>query len=380
MNTKILFLLFFLFLSSFPLSIAQTMDFEKYDPPSTLKVTETEIYSAKFPFIDVHNHQWNVPNQDLQFLVKQMDSLNMAVMVNLSGRSFNRVQNADSTFRFEHLGADFLKSSVDKIKKEIPGRIITFTNVTFDNAGAEGWLENALKNLELDVKNGANGLKVYKGLGMTTKDSDGKRLAIDDERLDPIWAKCGELGIPVLIHAADPAPFWQPHDENNERWLELKEIPRRKRDPNVFPSWEQIINEQHNIFKKHPNTKFINAHLGWIGNDLNKLGDLLDKYPNVYAEIAAVIAELGRQPRFANKWLTKYQDRIMFGKDTWLKHEYYLYFRVLETDDDYIKYFRRRHAFWRLYGLNLDDEVLKKIYYKNALNVIPGIDKSLFPN
>jgi predicted TIM-barrel fold metal-dependent hydrolase len=168
-------------------------------------------------------------------------------------------------------------------------------------------------------------------------------------------------------------------DEKNERWLELKTHPDRKRSDTDPALWQQIIDEQHNIFKKHPKTKFINAHLGWYGNDLKKLGELMEQYPNMYTEIGAVIAELGRQPRVAREFLIKYQDRVMFGKDSWAPEEYTTYFRVLETADDYFPYHKRYHAFWRMYGLDLPDDVLKKIYYKNALKVIPNIDSSLFP-
>jgi predicted TIM-barrel fold metal-dependent hydrolase len=181
-----------------------------------------------------------------------------------------------------------------------------------------------------------------------------------------------------LIHAADPKQFWDPIDKNNERWLELKTHPgRRYGDKEV--QWQTLIDEQHSVFKKHTKTKFIDAHLGWYGNDLKKLGSLLDQMPNVYTEIGAVIAELGRQPRAAKAFLTKYQDRVLFGKDSWVPAEYETYFRVLETEDEYFPYHKRYHAFWRMYGLGLPDEVLKKIYYKNALSLIPSIDKSQFP-
>jgi len=139
------------------------------------------------------------------------------------------------------------------------------------------------------------------------------------------------------------------------------------------------MSEQHHIFRKHPKTKFIDAHLGWYGSDLKKLGQLLDQMPNVYTEIGAVIAELGRQPRAAKAFLTKYQDRVLFGKDSWVPEEYETYFRVLETEDEYFPYHKRYHAFWRMYGIGLPDEILKKIYYKNAMSLIPGLDKSMFP-
>jgi predicted TIM-barrel fold metal-dependent hydrolase len=339
------------------------MDWEKYDPPSTLVVPEHEVKRAKYPFIDVHNHQFSMPTQDLNELVNEMDKLNMAVMVNLSGRG----RGSD-----EHL-----IGSLDNVNKTAPNRFIVFTNIDISTINEEGWTEKTVKQIESDVKLGVNGLKIYKSQTMAIVDD--QRISINDPRIDPVWAKCGELGIPVLIHAADPKPFWDEHDEQNERWLELKVRPNRKRNENDPAPWETIIAEQHDIFKKHPNTKFINAHLGWYANDLAKLASLMDQFPNMYGEIGAVIAELGRQPRMAKSFLTKYQDRVMFGKDSWNPEEYYTYFRVLETADEYFPYYKRYHAFWKMYGLDLSDEVLKKLYYKNALKVIPNIDSSLFP-
>ncbi|WP_420828569.1 amidohydrolase family protein [Fulvivirga sedimenti] len=341
------------------------MDWEDYDPPSTLVVPENETTRAKFPFIDVHNHQFNMPNQDLNQLVSEMDALNMAVMVNLSGRGRGSEEH--------------LRGSLENVKKTAANRFIVFTNIDLNGIDDPDWTERTVKQIENDVAMGANGLKIYKSQGMSNNDSKGNRVKINDPRIDPVWAKCGELGIPVLIHAADPKSFWDPHDENNERWLELKLRPNRKRSDTDPAPWETIIAEQHDIFRKHPETKFINAHLGWYGNDLAKLAELMEKYPNMYSEIGAVIAELGRQPRMAKEFLTKYQDRVMFGKDAYNPEEYYTYFRVLETADEYFPYYKRYHAFWRMYGLDLSDEVLKKLYYKNALQVIPNIDTSLFP-
>ncbi len=353
--------------------------FYSYDPPSTLVVPENPVTRARYPFIDVHNHQSRLAEQDLDELVSAMDRLNMAVMVNLSGRGFRRVENPDGTTSWGFEDGSYLARAVERVGEEIPGRVVVFTNVDFSGVGEEGWAEAAVAQLERDVANGARGLKIYKSLGMTSRDVDGERIPVDDPRLDPVWARAGELGIPVLIHSADPAPFWQPRDADNERLLELMERPRRYRDPDEHPSFETIIGEQHAVFRKHPGTIFINAHLGWMGHDLARLGELLDELPNVYTEIGAVLAELGRQPRFARRWLTRYQDRVLFGKDSWNPDEYPTYFRVLETADEYFPYYRRRHAFWRMYGLDLPDDVLKKLYYKNALRIIPGIDPSRFP-
>ena len=344
-------------------SLAQDLTFEEYNPTSTLVVPGEIVKKAKFPFIDVHGHQYRMPNQDLKPVIAAMDTLNMGIMVNLSGRS----------------GAE-LQKSVKNIADHYPNRFVVFANVDFNGVGENGWVDRATDQLTQDVKNGARGLKVYKSLGMRNKDSNGIRIAIDDPRLDPIWIKCGELGIPVLIHAADPKPFWDEFDSNNERWLELKTRPRRKRGPNNPVSWEQIIAEQHNMFKRHPNTQFINAHMGWFANNLGKLGELMDEIPNMHVEIGAIIAELGRQPRFAKAFFNKYQDRILFGKDSWKPEEFPTYFRVLETADEYFPYHKKYHAFWAMYGLDLSDDVLKKVYYKNALKLIPGLDKSLFPN
>jgi predicted TIM-barrel fold metal-dependent hydrolase len=337
------------------------MDVEDYSPVSTLVVPKHELKHARFPFIDVHNHQWTMPIQDLDKLIKEMDSLHMGVMVNLSG------------FR-----GKYLEWSLDNVNKKYPNRFILFLNINFEKLDDADWREETLAMMEEAVKQGVHGLKVYKELGLSDKDSKGNRIAVDDPRLDPIWMKCGELGIPVLIHSGEPSSFWKPKDKYNERWLELKQEPGRYRDPKKIPPFEQIMREQHNVFKKHSHTKFIDAHLGWYGNDLEQLGKLFDALPNVYTELGAVLAELGRQPKAARAFLIKYQDRVMFGKDTYKMEEYYTYFRVLETGDEYFDYYRKRHAHWKMYGLELPDSVLKKIYYKNALKVIPGIDSALF--
>ncbi len=358
----------------------ENLPFHEYDPPSTLVVSEHPLTRAKYPFIDVHNHQFGMPDQDLSELTAEMDELNMAVMVNLSGRGFRRVAQPDGSTRFALRENDYLNEALDNVAATAPGRFIVFTNIDFFGIDEPEWGERTLRQLEADVASGAKGLKIYKSLGLTAKDSRGERIPVNDPRLDPVWSKCGELEIPVLIHTGEPAPFWMDKDGNNERLLELIERPERYRDPAVYPSWEEVMGEQHDVFRKHPRTKFINAHLGWMGNDLERLGTLMDELPNMYTEIGAVLAELGRQPRFARDWLIRYQDRVMFGKDSWRPEEYHVYFRVLETADDYFDYYRRRHAFWKMYGLDLPDDVLRKLYYKNALRVIPGIDPTLFPD
>ncbi len=341
-----------------------TMSFEEYDPESTLVVPGKEITSAKFPFIDVHSHLWRMATMDLEQTVSEMDALNMGAIVNLSGRS-----------------GEALKAMVDAAKEVAPGRFVVFANIDFRGMDNPEWADNAVSQLQEDYNNGARGIKIFKNLGLTAEYSKGERIRTDDPRIDPVWAKAGELGIPVLIHTGEPAVFWAPINEKNERWLEMKNFPDRHRgDSTRYPSWEVVMNEQWNVFRKHPNTTFINAHFGWMANDLERLGQHLDEFPNVYTETAAIIAELGRQPKFAREFFIKYQDRLLFGKDTYRPKEFHTYFRVLESEDEYFDYFRKRHAFWKMYGLNLPDEVLRKVYYKNALKILPGIDKNLFPS
>lgn len=355
------------------------MDFEKYNPVSTLKVPEHIVTKAKFPFIDVHNHQWNVPGQDIKELYQQMDELNLQVMVNLSGKAYKSTPgkvNGD----FDVQGNSYLVNSINKVTATGTKRMVFFTNLSFVGFGEPGWTERAVKELEKDVQSGACGLKIYKDLGMEFKDEKGQYIKIDDPRLDAIWSKCSELHIPVLIHTADPKPFWDAEDENNERWLEIATHPDRKRSNTNPAPWQTLIDEQHHLFSKHPNTIFIAAHFGWYANDLTTLGHLLDTLPNVYVEFGAVIAELGRQPKAAKTFFTTYQNRILFGKDSWVPSEYSTYFRVLETEDEYFPYHKKYHAFWRMYGIGLPDEILKKVYYKNALNIIPGLDKTMFPD
>jgi predicted TIM-barrel fold metal-dependent hydrolase len=185
--------------------------------------------------------------------------------------------------------------------------------------------------------------------------------------------------VPVLIHTADPAEFFQSIDYNNERWLELALYPaRRYQDRSRFPTFEELMNERDRLFIKHRNTKFIVAHMGWHANDLARLGRMMDTIPNIYPEVAAVLYDIGRQPRAAHDFFIKYQDRLLFGKDSFEPDEYPYYWRVFETADEYFDYYRDYQASWKLYGANLPPAVLKKLYYANALKILPGLPKKGF--
>jgi len=340
----------------------RTPTIEEYQPKSTLVTREHKIERAKFPFIDIHSHHWNPTPGHVEDLIKGMDSINLRILVNLSGGT-----------------GEQLRKTVATMKTRYPDRFAVFLNMSYDDLNTPGFGARAAARLEQDVKNGAQGLKIFKDFGMELKYANGQRVHVDDPEFDPVFEKCAELRIPVLIHVAEPSAFFDPWDYANERWLELKQFPGRARPPSSYPPFETLMAERNHLFAKHPRTKFIAAHLAFHGNDLERLGKLFDTYPNVSADIAAVLAELGRQPYSAHDFLVKYQDRILMGKDIYEVDEYKWYFRCLETRDEYFEYYRKRHAFWRIYGCDVPDDVLKKVYYKNALRLLPGTDAKAFP-
>lgn len=335
---------------------------EEYEPRSTLVVPKHVVKRAKFPVIDIHSHQRSPAPDRVEKLVAEMDNLNLRILVNLSGGTGER-----------------LAAGVKAFKDRYPDRFAVFANVDYRDINEPGFGHRAAERLQQDVKNGAQGLKIAKNYGMDLKYADGRRVPVDDPALDPVWQICAQLKIPVLIHVGEPWPHFQPIDKFNERWLELKVHPERHRPPDRYPTWEALTAERDRMFAKHPKTMFIAAHLGFQGNDLPALGKLLDRLPNVHTELGAVVHELGRQPFTAHNWLVKYQDRVLYGKDIYNVEEYPNNFRTLETRDEYFDYYRRYAAHWKLYGLGLPDDVLKRIYYKNALRLVPGLNAAQFP-
>lgn len=348
------------------------MDIEEYSPISTLIVPSNPKTKSKFPFIDVHSHHWNMPIMNLENLTQEMDSLNMVFQINLSGSGLAVFSGNQELMNLN------LSKSINNVKENFPERFGIFVNVDLSKIGRKNFREDTEKNLENAAKLGAIGLKIYKNLGLNLKDGKGNRVKVDDDRLQFIWEKCAQLGFPVLIHSGEPIAFFDDIDKFNERWLHARQRPSSFRPSDKYPSFNEVMSEQYNMFKKNPNTIFINAHLGWYGNNLEKLDSQLNDLPNVYTEFGAVINELGRQPVSARKFFVKHQDKILFGKDNYNKEEYFLYFQVLETNDEYIEYFRKRHGLWRLYGLNLPDSILKKVYHENALKIFPSINSNLF--
>jgi predicted TIM-barrel fold metal-dependent hydrolase len=337
----------------------------EYKPRSTLVVPAHTVPRAKFPVVDFHGHPpaLNSP-ENIQRMVEAMDQLNLRVMVNASGSSQDRLK--------QQIAAVAASKHKD--------RFVMFTTLNLRDIGPGSGARLAAQ-LEADVAAGAVGIgEINKGFGLSTMKADGTRLKLDDPELDPVWETAARLRIPVFIHTADPAEFFQPIDYQNERWLELALYSnRRYNDRTRFPSFEELMAERDRLFKRHPKTTFVTAHLGWHANDLARLGRMFDSLPNLYSEVGAVLYDLGRQPRFAREFMIKYQDRLLFGKDSFQPDEYPYYWRVFETNDEYFDYYRDYHAFWKLYGLGLPDAVLKKLYYQNALKIVPGISSAGFP-
>jgi predicted TIM-barrel fold metal-dependent hydrolase len=336
-----------------------------YKPRTTLVVPQHPTPRAKFPVIDIHSHQpVPISAADFDRVVDGMDRNNLRILVNNSGASGERLRQA----------LDAIRTSRHR------DRMVQFAEVDFRNVGP-GWGRKAAQQLEADIRSGAVGLgEVSKALGLRYRKADGTRLRVDDPELDPIWETCGRLGVPVLIHTAEPQEFFEPIDSSNERWLELALFSDRRYPAGEFPRFEELMAERNRMFRKHPKTTFIAAHFAYHANDLARMAKLFDEMPHVYTEVGAILAELGRQPRAAHDFFVKYQDRILFGKDSFQPDEFPYFWRVFETHDEYFDYYRDYHAFWKLYGIGLPDVVLRKLYYQNALKIVPGLPTSGFTN
>jgi uncharacterized protein len=341
----------------FPLAAgAQTGDLRLLDwrPKSMMVVKETPVLKPKYPVIDIHNHLGRLGN--MQHYLEQMDAAGVWKVVSLDGRS----------------KGDFYKEHLKVSRKLSAERLLVFFRPDFDRIDEPGWSRKEAARLEQAVKEGCRGLKIAKNLGLTHKDSTGALIKVDDPRIDPIWAKCGELGIPVMIHVSDPKAFFTPIDGQNERYDELGAHPGWSFYGDQFPSKEEILAARNRVIARHPNTIFIGAHFGNLPEEIHQVANWLDLYPNFHVDIDARISELGRQPRTARKFFLRYQDRVMFGTDTPPNKEaYQIYYRFLETDDEYFDPAGGHHlqGRWMISGVYLPDVVLEKIYNKNAMKI-----------
>jgi hypothetical protein len=348
---------------------------DEFRPVAELRAASTPIRRAKFPCVNVHTHPEQTTDEELDAMVAAMDESNIALSVSLDGRAGNRL--------LEHL---------HRLETRHPGRFLVFLRMDYVGSGRDDdpgtwdvrqrdFGVRMADRLTEGVRQGAAGLKLLKDLGLTIRDADGRLIAPDDPRFDPVWDRAGELHVPVLWHCADPVAFFRPIDERNERYEELSRHPEWSFHGGDFPTHQSLIDARLRVIARHPETTFICAHMADIPEDLAQLARQLDAHPNMFVEIAARISELGRQPYTARKFFLRYSDRILFGTDGVPPlTELDPHWRMLETWDEFFPYEDNPfppQGFWNIYGLGLPDDVLRKVYYENAARLIPGVRERL---
>lgn len=341
------------------------MKLERYRPRSQLVVESTSVVKPRFPVVEAHNHLgepfgggW--VTRPFQELVDRLDEAGVVHLVDLDGG----------------WGEDILSSHLDAFKARAPERFSVFGGVDWSKWAELGdaFPDWAAGRLEVQKDRGASGLKIWKPLGLTVRDHRGELAKVDDPRLDPIWQAADELGLPVLIHSGDPVAFFDPVDEANERWEELRANPDWAWTSPPHPPFLEIVGGLARLVARHPGTTFIGAHVSGYAENLAWVSDLLDRCPNFSVDIADTIAELGRRPHTARRFFLRHADRILFGTDLGPHPEMSrIYYRFLETTDEYFNPDTAeipRQGRWYVYGLGLPEEVLKKVYLTNAVRIL----------
>jgi predicted TIM-barrel fold metal-dependent hydrolase len=358
----------------------KALDLPDYQPTSMLHVRETHVEKSRYPAIDFHTHisfsaKWvkGVPmvaertyNAPAKELLQVMDSSNIRSMVNLTGGY-----------------SSGLAEAVNKYDKLFPARFYTFTEPMYSQIKDPDYARKQAEAIEQAHRDGARGLKVIKTLGLYLRENitSGKLIKIDDPRFDPMWDVCGQLKMPVAIHISDPSAFFTPTDRFNERYEELNNHPDWSFYDHDFPSNDELLAARNRMIAKHPNTQFVTLHVGNYAENLENVSQAMDRFPNMLVDLAARVGELGRQPRAARAFFEKYQDRIVFGTDATPNIRNYpqqlfggdlysIYYRFLETDDEYFDYAPAKvppQGRWRIYGINLPDDILRKVYNANAM-------------
>ncbi len=331
-----------------------------WQPKSMLATKTTIVETPRFPVIDIHNHlgggKQSLTPERVQTYLTEMNAAGVQTVVNLDGGWDER-----------------LKETLAALDEAHPGRFLTFALLNFDGIDDDNWTDREVRRLDESFRAGARGLKIDKRLGLIYRYKNGQLLPVDDRKLDRIWETCGKHKRPVVIHVSDPAAFFTPLDRFNERWHELNSHPNWLFYGDHFPQRQDLLDQLHRVIGRHPATTFVNTHFGNNAEDLAAVADKLDKYPNMFVDFDARISELGRQPYTARRFFLKYQDRILFGTDTTPRRDAYrIYYRFLETDDEYFdaELSHHRQGFWMIYGIYLPDEVLEKIYVTNARRVL----------
>jgi len=359
------------------------LELSQYEPKSMLHVHESHVERSRFPLIDFHTHisgstksEKGVelsPDREYpgtpQELLAVMDRKNIQAMVNLTG-GYDRG----------------LAEAVANYDRAYPGRFFTFTEPSYSRFQEARYPALQAQAIEQAHRDGARGLKILKTLGLYLRENitSGSLVRIDDSRFDPMWDACGQLNLPVAIHVSDPIAFFTPTDRFNERYEELKNHPDWSFHGGDFPSNDELIAARNRVIARHPKTQFVVLHVGNFAEDLQNVSENLDRYSNMFVDIAARIGELGRQPRTARKFFDQYQDRILFGTDATPHGDefpqqvfndklYEIYFRFLETEDEYFDYAPAKippQGRWRIYGIGLPETILRKVYYENSARIL----------
>lgn len=359
------------------------LELSQYEPKSMLQVHESHVERSKYPVIDFHTHisvaakseKGVALTPDRQYLgtpqelLAVMDRKNIRTMVNLTGGYEKGLVDA-----------------VTKYDRAYPGRFITFTEPSYSHFKEANYPKLQAQAIEQAHRDGAQGLKILKTLGLYLREdiTSGTLVKIDDPRFDPMWDACGQLNMPVAIHISDPVAFFTPTDRFNERYEELNNHPDWSFYGGDFPSNAELIEARNRVIARHPKTQFVTLHFGNFSENLQNVSENLDRYPNMYVDMAARIGELGRQPFTARKFFDKYQDRILFGTDATPHGDefpqqvfndqlYEIYYRFLETEDEYFDYAPAKippQGRWRIYGINQSDPILRKVYHDNAARLL----------
>jgi predicted TIM-barrel fold metal-dependent hydrolase len=335
-----------------------TLPLSDFHPRCMLTTPRHDVQLPRFPVIDYHNH---LDAQDPKRVIEVMDACGIEHVVNITMK----------------VGEEAL-AMIARYRAADAARFSTIGWMDWTGAEAsnfDDFVSVSLARLERLVEHGIVGFKIWKDLGLSVRDASGELLRVDDERLAPIFDKAGELGIPVMVHIGDPEAFFLPIDANNERYEELAAHPDWGFCGSQF-SKNDLLVQRDNVFRRHPGTTFVGAHIAENSEDLERVSALLDACPNVLVDISARASELGRQPYSARKFFLRFADRILFGADLVPDIGMYrLYYRFLETADEYFEY--PTHASgqgrWNIYGLDLPDDVLRKVYRDNALRLLPHL-------
>jgi predicted TIM-barrel fold metal-dependent hydrolase len=347
---------------------------------------QTDIRRAAYPAIDAHNHLWG--NWQVGRVVETLDEVGVISYCDLTGNV--RIEFSGGGYVI-HPGAigDFFENCSAKY----PGRFYCFTMANFATPvqrplfdDPKRFVEECIETLNVHHQHGAKGLKILKELGLHYRDKDGNLINCNDPRLFPIWEEAGRLNMPVLIHQADPAGFFEPVTPENEHYESLKKYPSWSFADPKFPRKVELLRRRDDLVRQHPGTTFILPHFGNYAENIRYTSDLLSENSNVYIDFSARLDELGRQPYSSREFFIKHQDRIIFGTDMPANIDssvemYRTYFRFLETYDesfyspDYDGTFER--ARWPICGIGLPKEVLRKIYYGNILKIIPSLKNEI---